>query len=317
MWKKTNKTATRPKVKSKKARKPQGPNILPIFKTVLGLDDELQKTMAEEQEEFKRKIDAKQKPFWDEVVYTVLHMLIDDYEWQKELKRRRYWRMEELEELDEERDERLLFDRLSMEDLNAERDELRRKGYETGELLWKKGETREQWVERADGTNERMAELWWENEEGIRERAPRYLEGFPVRYMLSCPMVSKRRKYMPTGRPPCIQCSVKGLPCSLTTEFEGVHSKGACARCIRSGERHECMWRSAPNIWQAPELKERIEGQRVSEEVTRKMEAICWEWVELKKRVVVEVIGNRMQKVTTSAFVLPRPEKWLRRERWE
>lgn len=144
---------------------------------------------------------------------------------------------------------------------------------------------------------------------------PRYVDGFPLREALSAPSSSKPISREYTKKHACLQCSVRGLPCSLTRRLVIKGHKGkaekACQRCIRHKEEHECLvaakvdkkqdevltWRLAcPH----PELEDDLEA------FSHESQDIVDKWMRRQFETGVDIVGGVLVEVSRPLFVLPR-----------
>lgn len=93
-----------------------------------------------------------------------------------------------------------------------------------------------------------VAALWTANEGRIARATPRYVDGLPAREALAPPVFLPPRAARPRGEDgggagaACLQCRLKGLPCSraTTTKMTTTNATTAAAapfrRCERNGE---------------------------------------------------------------------------------
>lgn len=98
---------------------------------------------------------------------------------------------------------------------------------------------------RAQRLNARVERLWETHEEGIAQTTPRYVEGFPVRFVDGPPKVQRRiGGVRESGMGRCRGCEREGLRCSRVMERRrrrqrwGQEEEG-CERCRRRGEECE------------------------------------------------------------------------------
>jgi hypothetical protein len=213
--------------------------------------------------------------------------------------------------------ERLTRDRMVMEDFIGERDVRRETALREG------AESREAVVEKVWRGNQQLEELWEEHADGIVASEPRYVEGWPVRDLIRAPRirtVAEGGYFQPTGRRRCYQCHVKKLPCSFTkTRWRRSSDKEvrACSRCVRNGERHECIARKTDGgPWLAVDFDEKYpesvrRREEEPEELRREVEAVVKRWRMASRGIVVDIVGSGMVEVQTSAFALPLPEGWV------
>lgn len=98
---------------------------------------------------------------------------------------------------------------------------------------------------RAQRLNARAERLWEAHEEGIAQTTPRYVEGFPMRFVEGPPKVQRRiAGVRESGSGRCRGCEGEGLRCSRVMERRrrrqrcGQEEEG-CERCRRRGEECE------------------------------------------------------------------------------
>ncbi|TQW11625.1 hypothetical protein IF2G_00356 [Cordyceps javanica] len=103
--------------------------------------------------------------------------------------------------------------------------------------------------QRAARLNEWARRLWARHEAGIAATTPRYVDGFPVRFVAGPPTVRRRPgRVRDSGRARCGGCAASGLRCSRMTVRrrggggasgsgrEGSEEAAPCERCRRRGE---------------------------------------------------------------------------------
>ncbi|OAA80091.1 hypothetical protein LEL_03577 [Akanthomyces lecanii RCEF 1005] len=90
----------------------------------------------------------------------------------------------------------------------------------------------------AQRLNARAGRLWAQHEEGIARTTPRYVEGFPVRYVEGPPRVQRGvRSVRESGLGRCKGCEGEGLRCSRVMVRRGRWGEvEGCERCRRRGE---------------------------------------------------------------------------------
>lgn len=329
-------------------KKDKRPYITPFFETILCLGIQHVESRREQRHRRRRRAkEARSQRIWKMALRIVA---------KRKATRKRQRRKHRVKKrhatkrraVRAARRDKLTRNRMSMEQMLEERDARWAGALKAGLLVRRKGESREAFVARMSRINrEFVSNLWEEHQRGIREAEPRYLEGWPVRETIRAPVIHwGEESWMATGRRGCVQCFVRGLPCSLTRwRWKRGRNKEvkACTRCVRNGERHECLIGRRKKTQEEEgddddgerKMKKKKKKSRnefflvdvdlkypesvrnretLSEELEAETAAVLQRWRKEKKKAVVDIMGSRMQEVKTAVFVLPRPKKWLQAE---
>ena len=304
------------------------PYITPLLNTVLGLGKQL--TEARHWERIRAR--EQDNAAWDRRVWRHARRLVAKTKArERRMRRKKRARTRHAKRYHDARTRRrrkLTRNRMSMEQMIEMRDERRTAALKKGLLSRREGESREAFAARMRRINRRFGLLWQRHARGIRAAEPRYLEGWPVRDAISVPVIhSAEGGWVRTGTRACVQCYFRGLPCSLTRwRWKRGRDKGvvACTRCVRNGERHECVVpargkeKENGRKWMVVDIDAKYpesvrKRETMSEELDAEVAAVVQRWKNTKKKKVVDIVGGRMEEIRTSAFVLPRPKRWCRR----
>lgn len=174
--------------------------------------------------------------------------------------------------------------------------------------------------------------LWLKHIDVKLDREPRYLEGYPVREVLSWPIALRRKQHKrpkggtasTTGELPCLQCSVRKLPCSLVRRprydnhqpasrlLHGISRGSACSRCVRHSDRHECLilvthvdeeTSKATAHWKMVDPPSNMLPVEKNENaLVEAADAVRKKWEDKRDGVVVDVMGSKTAVVKKSAF---------------
>ena len=308
-------------------------HITPLLNIVLGLGKQVAEARDRERTRARNRYHAnRDRRVWREARKLVARRMARARQ-QRRKERARVRHARRCREARARRRRKLTHNRMSLEQIREMRDARRAAAMEKGLLSRREGESLDEFGERMERINRRFRVLWDRHKEGIREAEPRYLEGWPVRHTIRSPVIySAEWGWVRTGTRTCVQCHFRGLPCSLT-RWRWKRGRDeevlACTRCVRNGERHECVvperkgkeekedngvkWRMVDADAKYSESVRK--GETASEELGAEVDAVVQKWRDESKKIVVDIIGERMEEVNTSAFVLPRPKKW-RRRRW-
>ncbi|KAF4977346.1 hypothetical protein FZEAL_6118 [Fusarium zealandicum] len=152
-------------------------------------------------------------------------------------------------------------------------------------------ETARQYKKRITALEKRIDKWAYVDYKRRLEGPLRYTEGLPASLIAVHPNIRPLRAPTATERMPCLQCKVRGMPCSRTMDFaygprsERGGQKKSCSRCKRNGDR--CLvklwdWKEDEDVtgWKI------IEGNRDGELELAK------EWFEKKhgKKLAAEAL---------------------------
>lgn len=110
-----------------------------------------------------------------------------------------------------------------------------------GRLVMREGEGEEEFMERMRVLRGMVDEMGWAEWCKRELGSVRYFEGVPLNVMYTPPSIVSMLWPIcrgPSNRGRCLNCEVKGMPCSLTVrEIDGKNPEGGCTRCARMGEK--------------------------------------------------------------------------------
>jgi hypothetical protein len=180
-------------------------------------------------------------------------------------------------------------------------------------------------------------EAWLKHTNLRLDTEPRYLEGFPVRDVLGQAIVRSRGRdeehevdaYSAKMGMMCLQCSVRHLPCSLVSNspIEGNRSSsppahhasrgGACSRCVRHGDKHECLIATSVDresrratSWALADPPSELLPAGGEDETALLLEAangVKTKWEAARDKLFVDVVGSKTVVLTRSPFAFAPP----------